>query len=141
DPVKMKEVRRVHTSNGPGMVLFGPDGKFAFIPSSFTPELDVVDTKSYEVIARIAQASPFSPNLAVSRDGMEVWFTLKDSGKTQVMSAQPPFRILSTLATGPITNHVALAENANGKFAYVTVGGQNQVKVYRRGQHPPLVAT
>lgn len=87
------------------------------------------------------QASPFSPNLAVSRDGTEVWFTLKDSGKTQVMNAQPPFSILATLETGPITNHVTFVENANGKFAYVTVGGENVVKVYRRGEKPELVNT
>jgi YVTN family beta-propeller protein len=37
DPVKMKEVRRIETANGPGMVLFRPDGKYAFVPSSFTP--------------------------------------------------------------------------------------------------------
>ena len=28
-----------------------------------------------------------------------------------------------------------------GKFAYVTVGGENEVKVFRRGQTPELVAT
>jgi YVTN family beta-propeller protein len=141
DPGRMKEVRRVPVANGPGMVLFRPDGRYAFVPSSFTPEVDVVDTRTYRVVARVPQASPFCPNLAVSPDGTEVWFTLKDSGKTQVMSGQPPFRILTTLATGPISNHVGLVENANGKFAYVTVGGQNQVKVYRRGQPPRLVAT
>jgi YVTN family beta-propeller protein len=141
DPVQLKETRRVPSANGPGMVLFRPDGRYAFVPSSFTPELDVVDTRSYEVVARVPQASPFSPNLAVSRDGAEVWFTLKDSGKTQVMSAEPPFRILATLDTGPITNHVALVDNEGGKFAYVTVGGENAVKVYRRGERPERVAT
>ena len=141
DPAKMKEVRRVQTANGPGMVLFRPDGRYAFVPSSFTPELDVVDMKTYQVVARIPQASPFSPNLAVSHDGTEVWFTLKDSGKTQVMSAQPPFGIFATLDTGPLTNHVTLVENSNGKFAYVTVGGENAVKVFRRGEKPELIAT
>ena len=141
DATTMKETRRVETANGPGMVLFRPDGKYAFVPSSFTPELDVVDTHSYQVIARIPQASPFSPNLAVAQDGTEVWFTLKDSGKTQIMSAQEPFRILATLDTGPLTNHVALAENPNGKFAYVTVGGENAVKVIRRDESHALVAT
>ncbi|MDB6111174.1 MAG: hypothetical protein JWR69_2924 [Pedosphaera sp.] len=141
DPVQMKETRRVQTANGPGMVLFRPDGRYAFVPSSFTPELDVVDTRSYEVVARVPQVSPFSPNLAVSRDGTEVWFTLKDSGKTQVMTAQPPFHIFATLDSGPISNHVTLVDNDNGKFAYVTVGGENVVKVYRRGEKPTLVAT
>ncbi len=141
DPLKMTEARRVKTANGPGMVLFRPDGKYAFVPSSFTPELDVVDTHTYEVVARVPQASPFSPNLAVSHDGKEVWFTLKDSGKTQVMSGEEPFRILSTLDTGPITNHVTLVDIAAGQFAYVTVGGENLVKVYRRGEKPELIAT
>jgi len=35
-----------------------------------------------------------------------------------------------------------LVKNKKGKFAYVTVGGLNQVKVYARGDGPPhLVAT
>jgi len=36
---------------------------------------------------------------------------------------------------------VALVDNANGRFAYVTVGGLNEVKVFRRGAQPELVTT
>jgi YVTN family beta-propeller protein len=141
DPAQMKEVRRIKTANGPGMVLFRPDGRYAFVPSSFTPECDVIDTATYQVIARIPQFSPFSPNLAVDQD--EVWFTLKDTGRTQILSAKPPFKTIATLETGPITNHVTFVKNSNGSFAYVTVGGKNQVLVYRRqsGIPPELVAT
>ena len=141
DPVRENEVRRIETANGPGMVLFRPDGKFAFVPSSFTPEMDVIETATYKVVARVPQASPFSPNLAVDQD--EVWLTLKDSGKTQVVSAKPPFRTLTVLETGPITNHVAFVTNAAGRFAYVTVGGRNEVLVFRRstGSSPKLIAT
>jgi YVTN family beta-propeller protein len=141
DPVKGKEVRRIETANGPGMVLFRPDGKFAFVPSSFTPEMDVIETATYKVVARVRQVSPFSPNLAIDQD--EVWITLKDSGKTQVVSAKPPFQTLTVLETGPITNHVAFVTNAAGRFAYVTVGGRNEVLVYRRGRgsSPKLLAT
>jgi YVTN family beta-propeller protein len=141
DPVKRKEVRRIETANGPGMVVFRPDGKFAFVPSSFTPEMDVIETATYKVVARVPQASPFSPNLAVDQD--EVWITLKDSGKTQVVSAKAPFQTLTVLETGPITNHVAFVTNTAGRFAYVTVGGRNEVLVYRRGpgSSPNLVAT
>src|SRR5262249_14224846 len=60
-----------------------------------------------------------------------VWFTLKDTGKTQVFDAQPPFSLLKTLDTGPITNHVNIVRNANGMFAYVTVGGLNEIQVFR----------
>src|SRR5450755_2043484 len=141
DPVRQKEIRRIETANGPGMVLFRPDGKYAFVPSSFTPEMDVIDTATYRVIARVKQASPFSPNLAVDQD--EVWFTLKDTGKTQVVGANPPFRTLTVLETGPITNHVTFVTNTMGRFAYVSVGGRDQVLVYKRdqGSTPKLVAT
>ena len=141
DPAAMKEKRRVTIANGPGMVLFNPNGRYAYVPSSLTPELSVIDTRSYRVIAHVKQASPFSPNLAVSQDGQQVWFTLKDSGKTQVMNALPPFNVTATLDTGPVTNHVVLADTTGGKFAYITVGGLNVVKVYTRDATPKLVAS
>jgi YVTN family beta-propeller protein len=84
--------------------------------------------------------SPFCPNIAATPDGTEVWFTLKDSGKTEVFKARPPFNILRVIDTGPITNHVNFAINANGSFAYVTVGGLNEVKVFRTTDFA-LVAT
>ena len=77
------------------------------------------------------QESPFCPNIAATPDGKQVWFTLKDVGKTQVFDAQPPFTVLKTIDTGPITNHVNFARTAKGTFAYVTIGGLNEVKVFR----------
>jgi YVTN family beta-propeller protein len=48
-----------------------------------------------------------------------------------VFDAHPPFAVLKTLDTGPITNHVNIARNAKGTFAYVSIGGLNAVKVFR----------
>src|SRR3989442_2148992 len=48
-----------------------------------------------------------------------------------VFSGRPPFAVLKTIATGPITNHVKIVRNSSGTFAYVTVGGLNQVQVFR----------
>jgi YVTN family beta-propeller protein len=141
DPQEMKETRRVELANGPGMTMFGPDGKYAFVCSSFTPELAVIDVASHKVIMRLPQVSPFSPNIAVTPENDEVWITLKDVGKVQIYSARPPFDQKAVLTTGPITNHVNFANNRNGKFAYVTIGGANEVKVFRRGATPELVAT
>jgi YVTN family beta-propeller protein len=141
DPVLMKEVRRITLANGPGMTMFSPDGKYGFVCSSFTPELDVIDVASHQVIKRVPQASPFCPNIAVSPENDEVWITLKDAGKVQVFSAKPPFAQTALLETGPITNHVNFVNNRNGKFAYVTIGGLGVVKVFRRGATPELVAT
>src|SRR6202040_1883074 len=75
--------------------------------------------------------SPFCPNIAATPDGNQVWFTLKDIGKTQVFNARPPFNLIKTIDTGPITNHVNFAHTAKGTFAYVTIGGLNEVKVFR----------
>lgn len=141
DPALIKETRRIEVANGPGMTNFGPDGQYAFVCSSFTPELTVVEVKSRQILKRVPQASPFCPNIAVTPENDEVWITLKDVGKVQVFSARPPFEQKALLDTGPITNHVNFANNRNGKFAYITIGGANQVKAYRRGKTLDLVAT
>jgi len=141
DPQQMKETRRIELANGPGMTMFGPDGKYAFVCSSFTPELAVIDVASHKIIKRMPQVSPFSPNIAVTPENDEVWITLKDVGKVQIYSAKPPFDQKAVLDTGPITNHVNFANNRDGKFAYVTIGGTNEVKAFQRGKTPELVAT
>src|SRR6266850_640213 len=122
---------RIVVPNGPGMQIFSPDGKYGYVCSSFTPETVVVTVADHQIVGRVAQASPFCPNIAATPDGRQVWFTLKDVGKTVVFDARPPFSVLKTIDTGPITNHVNFAHNANGSFAYVTVGALNEVQVFR----------
>lgn len=131
DGVTFEERTRIIVPNGPGMQIFSPDGKYGYVCSSFTPETDVITVADHKIVAKVPQASPFCPNIAASPDGSQVWFTLKDTGKTQVFDARPPFSILKTLDTGPITNHVNFVRNAHGQFAYVTVGGVNEVQVFR----------
>ncbi len=113
------------------MQIFSPDGKYAYVCSSFTPDTVVITVADHHIVGHVVQASPFCPNLAATPDGTQVWFTLKDSGKVQVFNARPPFNVLRTIDTGPITNHVTFAHNANGTFAYVTVGGLNEVRVFK----------
>jgi len=125
------EKTRIITPNGPGMQIFSPDGKYGYICSSFNPETDVVTVADHKIIAKVKQESPFCPNIAATPDGQQVWFTLKDTGKTQVFNAKPPFNLIKTLDTGPISNHINFARTAKGTFAYVTVGGINEVKVFR----------
>jgi YVTN family beta-propeller protein len=131
DGVTYEEKTRIILPNGPGMQIFSPDGKYGYICSSFNPETDVVSVTDHRIVAKLKQASPFCPNIAATPDGSQVWITLKDTGKTQVFQARPPFALLKTLDTGPITNHVNIARNAHGMFAYVTIGGTNQVLVFR----------
>ncbi|HUI98014.1 MAG TPA: YncE family protein [Xanthobacteraceae bacterium] len=131
DPTTYEEKTRIVVAAGPGMTIFSPDGTYGYVCSSFTPETAVVAVADHRIVARVPQASPFCPNIAATPDGSQVWFTLKDIGKTQVFQGQPPFGLLKTLDTGPITNHVNIVRNANGMFAYVTIGGRDQVQVFR----------
>jgi YVTN family beta-propeller protein len=131
DAKTFEEKLRIHVPTGPGMQIFSPDGTYGYVCSSFTPETVVVRVADHQIVGHVPQASPFCPNIAVTPDGKQVWFTLKDVGKVQVFSALPPFALLQTIDSGPITNHVNVVRNANGQFAYVTVGGLNQVRVYR----------
>ncbi len=140
DGTTFVETGRIKTPNGPGMQIFSPDGQYGYVCSSFNPEVDVIRVADHQIVGKVAQASPFCPNIAATPDGEQVWFTLKDTGKTQVFSAKPPFALIRTLDTGPVTNHVNIVRTAKGQFAYVTIGGLNEVKVFRTDDFS-LVAT
>ncbi len=131
DGKTFEEKARIKVPGGPGMQIFSPDGQYGYICSSFNPETVVVSVADRRIVGHIKQDSPFCPDLAATPDGKQVWLTLKDVGRTMVFDAKPPFTVLKSIDTGPITNHVNIAHNANGTFAYVTVGGLNQVKVFR----------
>src|SRR2546425_3096567 len=131
DAKTYQEKSRITVPNGPGMTIFSPDGKYAYVCSSFSPETVVISTADHEIVGHVKQESPFCPDIAATPDGKQVWLTLKDIGKTMVFNAKPPFDVLKVLDTGPITNHVNIVRNRRAQFAYVTVGGLNALKVFR----------
>ena len=131
DGQSFEEKLRIKVPAGPGMQIFSPDGKYGYVCSSFNPETVVITVADHQIVGHVKQDSPFCPNIAATPDGKQVWFTLKDVGKTMVFDAQPPFNVLKSIDTGPITNHVNFARTPNGTFAYVTIGGLNEVKVFR----------
>jgi YVTN family beta-propeller protein len=140
DAASFAEKTRIEVPAGPGMQIFSPDGKYGYICSSFNPETVVVSVADHAIVARVKQESPFCPNIAATPDGEQVWFTLKDIGKTQVFNAKPPFNPIRTIETGPITNHVNFARTPKGTFAYVTIGGTNEVKVFRTDDFSQIAA-
>jgi YVTN family beta-propeller protein len=131
DASTFSEKMRIQTPSGPGMQIFSPDGQYGYVCSSFNPETDIVSVATPQIVGRVKQESPFCPNIAATPDGKQVWLTLKDVGKTMIFDAKPPFSVIRSIETGPITNHVNFARTGEGQFAYVTVGGLNQVKVFR----------
>jgi len=140
DPNNFKETARIETAPGPGMVLFHPNGKLAFAVSSFTAEVDVIDVGSRKIVKRIPVASPFSPFLQFTPDHKEIWMTHKDVGKVTRIDTDK-LEVKGVFDTGMITNHLAFAKTGAGTFAYVTIGGENAVKVYTMDATPKLTAT
>lgn len=140
DPATFKETARIQTAPGPGMVQFHPDGRLAFVVSSFMPEVDVIDVKSRRVVKRIPVVSPFSPFLQFTPDHREIWMTHKDVGKVTRIDTRT-LEVVGTIDTGFITNHLAFATVGGEVRAYVTVGGENAVKVFSTGREPKLLAT
>src|SRR5260370_276507 len=118
---------------------FSPNHKTIAVVSIGSNSVTFIDAATNAVkhttyVGRSPHEAFFTP------DGKQVWFTLKDVGKTMVFDAQPPFAVLKSIDTGPITNHVNIVHNPNGTFAYVTVGGLNEVKVFRTDDFSQVAA-
>ena len=140
-----------YVGRSPHEAFFSPDGREVWVSvrgedyisvldakrygeiarSSFTPLTLVIEVRSRHVAGRVTQPSSFCPNIAATPRGDQVWFTLKDVGKAVVFNAHPPFNVLREIDVGPLTNHVNFAVTEQGQLAYVTVGGLNQVQVFR----------
>ncbi len=104
-----------YVGRSPHEPFFTRDGKEVWVTVRGENYVSVLDGKTYEEKTRITV--PNGPGMQIfSPDGVD---------------ARPPFSVLKTLVTGPITNHVNFAQNAHGTFAYVTVGGLNEVQVFR----------
>src|SRR6516165_9766986 len=46
DARRYGEIARIPVPNGPGMVIFSPDGRYAYVCSSFTPQTLVIEVRS-----------------------------------------------------------------------------------------------
>ena len=117
----MRRRRASSSPNGPGMPIFSPDGKYGYVCSSFNPETVVISVADHKIVGRVQQASPFCPNIAATPDGTQVWFTLKDIGKTQVFDAQAAFHRCSrpsTPARSPTTSTSCATRNGTVRLCH-----------------------
>lgn len=140
NPKTFKEIRQIKTSTGPGMIIFNPNGKEAYVCNSFTPVFEIIDMKKNKVVKKIDVVSPFSPFLQITPDHKEIWLTHKDIGKVTRIDLKTK-KVASVIDTGFITNHLGFAKTSKGVLAYVTVGGENAVKVYTTEAVAKLVTT
>jgi YVTN family beta-propeller protein len=140
DAETFKETGRIPTTSGPGMTKFSRDGKLAFVANSFNPVLEVFDVASHALVKRIPVVSPFVPFVQVSPDGRDIWLTHKDVGKVTRVDATR-LEVKEVIDSGPISNHLGFGTVNGETLVYVTIGGENVVKVYKPGEKTELVAT
>ncbi|UIJ73005.1 YncE family protein [Aurantimonas sp. HBX-1] len=140
DATTFEETGRIPTTSGPGMTKFSGDGKLAFVANSFNPVLEVFDVASHDLVRRIPVVSPFVPFVQVSPDGRDVWLTHKDVGKVTRVDVRT-LEVKEVIDSGPISNHVGFGTVNGETLVYVTIGGENVVKVYKTEPKVELVAT
>ena len=131
-------IERIDTAPGASKVVFSPDGRRAFVNHLFTNVVAVIDTESREVIATIdvPEQAGGSADEAITPDGEELWLGHPGTGHTTVIDART-LEVKAVLETGPRTNHPNFVTRDGIDYAYVTVGGLNQTKVFRRGDGEP----
>ena len=101
DGKTFEEKSRIKVPAGPGMKIFSPDGKYGYVCSSFNPETVVITVADHQIVGHVKQDSPFCPNIAATPDGKQVWLTLKDTGRTMVFDAKPPFAVIKIVRHRP----------------------------------------
>ena len=125
-------VGHITTDAGPSKVVFSPDGKSAYVNHIRSATVDVIDVATRKVVTRIGGlADAFSSDEAISPDGQQLWAAHKKVGKVSVIDTATR-KVSAVLDTGPATNHPNFVTTAAGSFAYVTVGGLDETKIYQR---------
>lgn len=134
------EIARIPTADEPSKVVFSPDGRTAYVNSFKEEKLDVVDVASRKVtqVVNLPAGVGASADEAMSPDGLEVWLGHPLTGKTTVVDTRRG-SVKAVLDSGPRTNHPNFVTTAAGAFAWVTVGGEDVIKVYRRGDGAPVM--
>ncbi|MEO3935123.1 YncE family protein [Dermatophilaceae bacterium Soc4.6] len=133
-------VGHVATDDGPSKVLFSPDGRYAYVNHLRSATIDVIQVSSRKVVQRITGlADVFCSDMALSPDGGELWAAHKKVGKVSVVDLRSG-TVTSVLTTGADTNHPAFVTTRGAGYVYLTIGGENTTKIYRRRPgHPPVL--
>lgn len=129
---------RITTASGPSKVVFSPDGAHAFVNHLFANTVAVIDVASRKVMDEISvpEQAGGSADEAVTPDGKELWLGHPGTGHTTVIDART-LKVKAVLETGPRTNHPNFVTRDGTDYAYVTVGGLNQTKIFRRTDGEP----
>lgn len=131
-------IDRITTASGPSKVVFSPDGTRAFVNHLFANTVAVIDGANRKVVDEIALPDQVggSADEAISPDGKELWLGHPLTGHSTVIDART-LEVKAVLETGPRTNHPNFVTRDGNDYTYVTVGGLNKTKIFRRTEGKP----
>ncbi|MEN8129314.1 MAG: hypothetical protein ABFS45_03780 [Pseudomonadota bacterium] len=116
---RMAEIAVLPTVQGPSMVSFTSDGKFAFVVAGKEKRLEKFDVASRKPVASQKVVAPFTPFGLVTPDDKEIYLVHKGAGKLSIFRTSDLGVVVEGLDIGPRANHVAFV----GKLAYISIGG------------------
>lgn len=116
---RMAEIAVLPTVQGPSMVSFTSDGKFAFVVAGKEKRLEKFDVASRKPVASKEVVAPFTPFGLVTPDDKEIYLVHKGAGKLSIFRTSDLGVVVEGLDIGPRANHVAFI----GKLAYISIGG------------------
>ncbi|WP_443112119.1 cytochrome D1 domain-containing protein [Aquabacterium sp. OR-4] len=111
-------------------------GRHAYLPAIGRHEVLVVDTASWQEVARIPVAG--QPVFVIARpDGRQVWvnFALPDYHRVQVIDT-PSQRVIDTLEPGKAVLHMEFTPR--GEQVWISCRDDNQVQVYDTRRRLPV---
>ena len=117
DRMKIKAI--IDTMNGPSMVSFTSNGRFAFVTSGKEALVQKILANKRKIVASQTVPAPFSPFGLVSPDDQEFYVVHKMTGQVSILRTRDLSFIVKGLPIGPQANHVFFV----GNLAYFTIGG------------------
>ena len=116
---RMPQIAVLPTVQGPSMVSFTSDGKFAFVVAGKEKRIEKFDVASRKPVASQKVVAPFTPFGLVTPDDKEIYLVHKGAGKISILRTSDLGAVVEGLDVGPRANHVAFV----GKLAYISIGG------------------
>ncbi len=116
---RMETIAAIDTVQGPSMVAFTSEGRFAFVCAGKHNRVDKIDAETRKVVASQTVPAAFSPFCLASPDDQELYVVHKGAQKLSILRTRDLSFAVEGMPIGPCANHVWFV----GKLAYVTIGG------------------
>lgn len=138
---RLPRLAAIDTVQGPSMVSFTSDGRFAFVAAGKQARVDKINADTREIVASRNLPAAFTPFGLVSPDDRELYLVHKGTGQLTVLRTDDLDPVVKGLPLGTRANHIFFV----GNLAYITIGGpaptadnpdpQGKIVIFNRRNH------